>query len=141
TLRIRAADAVLQWPADRRPQLESGDPGIEAGELAVERLLQPAADDLTLLDALGDDDGFGKEVVGELNVQWQIEPDRTLPDVEAVPFDVRVVLQQPLEPFDLVLGGVNRGILGKGQIDDQLRPVRGGEELLLDKPVAVKREN
>jgi hypothetical protein len=58
----------LQRPADRRPELERGDTGIEIGELAVERLLQPGADLLSLLDSLGDDDRLGKVVVGKLDV-------------------------------------------------------------------------
>src|SRR4029077_11187997 len=88
TLRIRAADAVLYRPAHRRPQLERGDPGIEITELAVERLLQPGADDLALLDALGDDDCLGKEVVGKLHVQGQIEGDGAPPDIITVPYDI-----------------------------------------------------
>src|SRR5262249_56794158 len=91
-----------------------------------------------VLDAVGDEDRGGKEIVGELNVQRQIEANRPLPDVKAVPFDVWVVLQHSLESFDLVLGGVDRGVLRKGEIDDEFRPVRGGEELLLNKPVAVE---
>ena len=38
-----------------------------------------------------------------------------------------------------MFGGVDRGILREVKIDDQLRPVRGGEELLLDEPVSVQR--
>src|SRR5438067_11477399 len=38
-----------------------------------------------------------------------------------------------------MFGGVDRGILREVKIDDQLRPVRGGEELLLDEPISVQR--
>src|SRR5438094_5212176 len=38
-----------------------------------------------------------------------------------------------------MFGGVDRGILREVKIDDQFRPVRGGEELLLDEPVSVQR--
>ena len=44
-----------------------------------------------------------------------------------------------LEPLDLVFGGVNRSVLRQVEIDNQLRPVRGREELLLDEAVAVER--
>src|SRR5262249_55628585 len=48
-LRRRTADAVLQRPADWRPQFQRVNPGIETGELAVERLFQTRPDNLTLL--------------------------------------------------------------------------------------------
>jgi len=60
--------------------------------------------------------------------------DGPLPDIETVAIDVRVVLQQRAEPLDFVLGRVNRRVLRKAEIDDQLRSVGGWEELLLDEP-------
>jgi hypothetical protein len=60
-----------------------------------------------------------------------------LPDREAVAVDVRVALEQSLEPFDFVLGGVNRRVLRKIEIDHQFRPVGRREELLLDEAVSV----
>jgi hypothetical protein len=44
----RAADSVLQWPANRRSELQRRNPGGEIGKLAVELLLQAGADDLAL---------------------------------------------------------------------------------------------
>ena len=41
------------------------------------------------------------------------------------------------KPFDFVLGGVNRRVLRKIEIDRQFRPVGRREELLLDKAVSV----
>ena len=137
-IRGLAADAILQWPADRRSQLERINSGIETGEFRVERLLQTRPDDFALRNALGDDDRLREIVVGQLHVQRQIETDRPLPDIETVVVDVRVVLQQRLEPLDFVLGRVNRRVLRQVEIDDQLRPVRGREELLLDEPVSIQ---
>ena len=134
-----AADAILQGPADRRAQLQRVDPGVEIGELGVERLLQARPDDFAFLDALGDDDRLGKIIVGELHVEGQIEADRTLADVEAVAIDVGVALQQRLEPFHLMLGGVDRRVLRQIEIDNQFRPVGGREELLLDEAIPVQR--
>src|SRR6202007_2515347 len=48
-----AADAILQWPANRWPQFQRVDSGVETGELAVEFLLQPRPDNFALRDALG----------------------------------------------------------------------------------------
>src|SRR5262249_19418533 len=76
----RAADAVLQRPADWRPQFQRVNPGVETGELAVQRLFQPRPDTLTLLDALSDDNRLGEIVIGQLHVQRQVKAYGTLPD-------------------------------------------------------------
>ena len=88
---------------------------------------------------VGDDHRLREIVVRQLHVERQIKPNGTLPDVEAVAIDVRVAFEQRLEPFDFTFGRVDRRILRKVKIDDQLRPVGGREELLLDEPVAVQR--
>ena len=80
-LGCRAADAVLQRPADGRSQFQRVNPGIEIAELAVQCLFQASSDGLALLEALGHDDSLGKIIVSQLYIQRQVKTNRALPDI------------------------------------------------------------
>ena len=90
---------------------------------------------------LGDDDRLSEEVVGELDVQRQVEPDRASADIGAPTCDVRIVLQHEVELGRDLVARVDRSVLREGQIDDELRPVRGWEELPRHKRHGQQREH
>ena len=138
---IGAADAELQRPADRRPELQRAHARQHVVEVVGEGLLQARLHAGALLEALGDDHGLGEEVVGELGVERQVEADGALADVEAPVLDVGVGLQQLLDPGDDLLRRLERGALRQRQIDQQLGPVGGREELLLHEAHADEREH
>ena len=92
---VRAADAILHGPADRRPELEGIDArrrrsGTRLASIAFELRLQP----LPGRDVLGDDHRLAEEVVRELRVQRQVEADGAAPDIGAPALDVGIVLQE-----------------------------------------------
>ena len=130
-LRVRPADAVLQRPAHRRPQLQRREARHDLGELLAEHPGQARAHALACREALGDDDDLREEVVRQLHVQRQVEAHRALADVAATSdrcpasacssFSKRVV--DPLARID-------RGAARERQVDQQLRTVRCREELL-----------
>jgi hypothetical protein len=74
--KVGAADPVLHRPSDRRPELERGNPRDDVGQLFGELLLEHSVNPLARSHVLGDDDRLSEEVVGELDVQGQVEPDR-----------------------------------------------------------------
>ena len=60
---VRAADAILHRPADRRPELERGDPADHAREVLGQQLLELGLQPLARVHVLGDDHDLGEEVV------------------------------------------------------------------------------
>jgi hypothetical protein len=68
-----------------------------------------------------------------------IETHGAAPDRAAPVVDVGIGLQQCIEATGDVAGGVDRGVLRQLQVDQQLRPVRGREELLRHEAPAEHR--
>ena len=120
---LRSAHAVLQRPSDRRAEFERIDPPDNARKLGRQRLLQLGLHTLALLQSLGDDHGLGEKVVGELDVEGQIEADGALPDIGGPVVHVLIALQELVQPGRGVLGCVDRRVLRQLQIDEQLGPV------------------
>ena len=87
---VRAADAILHRPADRRPELERRDPRDRARKVLGQHLLQLGLQPLARVDILGDDHRLGEELVRQLDVQRQVEADRALADIGAPALDVGV---------------------------------------------------
>ena len=82
-------------------------------------------------EALGDNNGLREEVVGELLVQRQVEANSAAADIERPVLDVGIGLQDLFEVVDDLARGIDRRALRQREIDEQLGPVRAGEELLL----------
>ena len=127
---LRATDAVLDRPSDRRAQLQRRDTADEAGELIGQQPLELRLQAVACGHVLGDDDSLAEEVVWKLHVERQIEPDCTAADVGAPARNVRIVLQDIVKTARHGLAGEDRGILGQRQVDEQFGPVRGREELI-----------
>ena len=77
-IEVGPADPVLHGPADRRAKLERRDARDDAGQLLRQRLFELRMQAFARRDVLGDDDGLGKEVIGQLDVERQVEADRAL---------------------------------------------------------------
>ena len=105
---IRPTDAILQRPADRRPELERIQPGNNSGKLFGEEHFEPGANALARFETFRDDDGLRKEVVCQLHVQRKIEADRALSDIDRRVLDIRIALEQLLEHARRFVGGVDR---------------------------------
>ena len=128
---VRAADAILHRPADRRPELERGDPRDRGREILGQHLLELGLQPLARVDVLGDDHRLGEEVVRQLDVERQVEADRAPADIGAPALDVVDRFASIASSCSAVgLAGVDRGVVRQRQIDHQLGPVGGREELL-----------
>ena len=78
--------------------------------------------------------------IGRLHVEGEQEAHRALADIGREMVDVGIAGQRPaFEALDLVAGFGDRRVLRQVPVDDQLRPVRRREELLLDKAEAGYR--
>jgi hypothetical protein len=129
---VRAADTELQRPADRGAKFERAYPRHHVLEL---RTLQRSEDSLLYtrasFEALGDNDGLREKVVSQLLVERQVEANGAPSDIKRPALDVGVGLQQIFEVVDHLACRADRRALRESQIDEQLRAVRVGEELLL----------
>ena len=124
---VRPADPILHRPADRRPELERRNADDRARQLLGQRLLELQVQPVARRHVLGDHDGLREKVVGELDVERQVETDRAASDIGAPARDVRIVLEHGVELGRRCLAGVDRGVLRQGQIDDELRAVGSRE--------------
>ena len=136
---IRAADAILHRPSDRRAKLQRGDAADQAGELVGQNLFELLPQTLARGDVLGDDHSLAEEAVRKLDVQRQIEADRAAADIGAPAHNIGVVLEDIVETARHGLAGENRRVLRQGEIDQQFGPVRRREELPGDQ--AATRES
>ena len=81
---VRAADAILHRPADRRAELERRDARRPTlGNCSASTFSSFALQPLARRHVLGDDDRLGEEVVGQLHVERQVEADRAAADIGA----------------------------------------------------------
>src|SRR5271165_4964680 len=94
---IWTAHAVLNRPPHRWTQLKGRNPRYCAwkllGQDRFESLLKP----VSCFQILRYDDRLGKEVVRELDVEGQIEADRSPAHIGAPAFDVRITFQEFVE--------------------------------------------
>ena len=82
-------------------------------------------------ESFRDYDALRKEVIRELLVERQVEPDSAAADIERPVFDIRVGLQYFLEIINHLARCVDRRPLRERQVDKQLGTVGAREELLL----------
>src|SRR5262249_43445387 len=91
---VRASDAILHRPSDRRPELERGDTTDQAWKIVSQNLGQPDSKSLARRDVLGDDHRLGEEVVRQLQFERNIE--RTgAPPPKVPPRPASVVVLDP----------------------------------------------
>ena len=128
-VQIRAAHAILHRPPDRWTEAQRRHPGHRARKLLRERCLQLRVKPFPRGHILCDDDGLRKEVVLQLNIEWQIEADRAPPDIGTPSFDIGIAFEQVVKSCRHLFTGVDRGILRQPEIDQKLRAVRGRKEL------------
>ena len=100
------------------------------GNSVASACLQLGLYTLALLQSLGDDHRLGEKVVGQLDIERQIEPDGALTDIRGPMVHVLIVLQELLQPGRGVLRCVDRSVLRQLQIHEQLGPIGRREELL-----------
>src|SRR5262249_61353433 len=89
------------------------------------------------LERLGHDEQLGKILVLELLVEGQIEARRTLADEARNVSDIRILQEALLEPLCILLRLGKGGAFREPKVDQNLRPVGGGEELLGDESKAA----
>src|SRR4030095_3108055 len=89
-MRIGAAEAVLNRPADRWAELERENPPDRLGELFLKSSLKAFLDLVPHFQALGDNDRLGEEIVLELHVERQVESNRPAPNVGTPVDDIGV---------------------------------------------------
>ena len=100
-------------------------PGNSSASSFSSLRLQPQA----RVEVLGNDHRLREELVLQLHVERQVEADRAAADVGAPVVDVRILGEELLEARGDLLGGEDRRVLAQRHVDQQFRPVRGGEEL------------
>src|SRR4030095_16029380 len=100
---------------DRRPQLERETPPDRLGELILKLGLQAFPDLFPRLQALRHNDRLGEEVILELHVEWQIEPNRPAPHVGTPVDDIGVATEDPVELLRGLIRGVNRSVVPETQ--------------------------
>ena len=139
-LQVRPADAVLDRPADRRPEVERVDEHVRTDEV-----LAPVGGELghqrvARLQRLSFHHDLAEEGVAELLVEREIEADGALPDVGRPFDDVPFALQPLLHRVHLLARLGDAAHLRQRHVDEDLRPVGRGEELLLHEAHAVDGE-
>ena len=108
--------------------------------LVGQRLLQPRLDALALLQSFGDDHELREEVVGELDIERQIEANGALSDVCTPMVDVLIICQKLFQLGRDVRCCVDRRAFRELQVDEKLGAVRRREELLWNKAHSVERQ-
>ena len=139
--RVGTGDAILQRPTDGWPELQ----GCHADEhVLVARCkggLEPLHDQVADVEAFGHHHGLSEKGVLQLCVEGQVEADRALTDVEAPVGDILLGGEHLLDLVDRLGRGGERGALRQRQIDQDLGPIGGREELLLDEAHAQHGED
>src|SRR5262245_65305048 len=97
--------------------------------MLCQRALELAAQALAGRNVLCDDDELTEEVVRQLDIERQIEPDGAASDIRAPSLDIGILLEDAVELRRRVAARINRSILWQQPIDQQLRPARGRKEL------------
>ena len=91
--RLGTAHAVLQWPADRWPQFKRRQAADDSREFLDQKGFEAASEPLACFEALGDNDRLGKEIIRELYIERQVEPDGSLTYIGGPMVDIGVALQ------------------------------------------------
>jgi hypothetical protein len=94
---VGPTDAILHGPTDRRPKLERRHPRNRARQLLGQRLLELGVQPIARRNILGDHHDLREEIIGELDVERQVEADRAASDIGAPARDVGIVLQHRVE--------------------------------------------
>ena len=126
--------AELYRVPGRRAEFQPRDAHARRRKIRVgrEAVHQPLAQALARLDPARHHDELRVAGVGKLRRQRQVEAWRAGPCVRGVVLDVRILGQDLLQLARFGLRGVERGTFLHPQLDHQLRPRGGREELLLD---------
>src|SRR5262249_44086583 len=140
-IEVGTSDTILYWPSDGRSELERIDPCHDFRKILRQNLLELGVQTFPRLDIFSHDHCLGEEIVRQLHVERQIETNSPLADIGAPPVDIRIILQECVEPLRQALAGMDRRILPQGQIDKKLRPIRGGKKLLRDQWKRKNRTN
>ena len=119
-LGVGAGQAVLQRPADGRPQFQRADAADRLGEFFVQKGGQAVLQPVARREVLGHHDDLRVVVAGRIDIQRQVEPDDVAPDVGGIELRVAARLDPVLDPLDRVLAGKDRTRPGQLEIDDQL---------------------
>ena len=88
----------MERPPYRRAELQRIDPPDNVRELGRQRVLNLRLDPLALLQSLGDDNRLAEKVIGQLNIERQIETYGALPDIGAPVVHVLIGLQKLVQP-------------------------------------------
>ena len=129
-LRVRPAHAVLHRPTHGRSKFQRIDARDHLREARRQGLFKSRAHLLALLEPLGHHDRLGEEVVGQGDVDRQIEADGALADIGGETLDIRVGGEQLVERLGNVACRQDRGIVLQFQIHQKLGAVGSGKELL-----------
>jgi hypothetical protein len=107
----------------------------------LENAFESRAEPLTGRDILRHDDELTEEIIGKFDIEREIKSDRAAPDIGAPLLDVGILAEDLIELGRAIAAGVDRCILRQPQIDKELRPVLGREELSRHMRKGEKREN
>ena len=139
---VRADDTELNREADRRAEIEAVDAHTRFRQRAIGHgLLQPRLDALARRDVLRHDHRLRERLVRQLRIEAEPETRRTLADIGRVGGNVLVILEQRFRLLHAFLGNVERGAFRQPQLEEQLRPFRQREELLLHMTEADDRQH
>ena len=127
---LRPADAELHRKPDRRPILETGDPGAHRWILRAQQLAPARHQLLAILDALGRDHELREVGRRQLLIERQIEARRAGADEIDEVVDFGTLVERCLEALRLAQGRGEGRAFRQPQIDQQLRTIRARKELL-----------
>ena len=133
---VGAGDAHLHRPADRRTVEQAVGLGAHVGEVVRQHLAHPQQRALARLDRLRHQHQLGEVLVLELLVERQVEARRAFADeggdVGEVGAEVGICSSRCSTALASRSRLGERGALGQPQVDQDLGPVGGREELLRD---------
>ena len=138
--RIGPEHAELHGEANWRAEQETIDPRASFGERALgNHTFEPRLDALAGREILGDNDDLGEVRVRQHRVEPEPEPWRALSHIGCIGHDIRIAGEEALGPLCARVGYADRRAFRQPQLEEQLRPRRGREELLLDQAEPADR--
>ncbi|MNJ30210.1 hypothetical protein D3C77_248060 [compost metagenome] len=138
---IRPHHPVLDRQPHRWPHFQRLDVAANTDKVLAQALLQAFDQPFALFETFTDDHQLGVVRVLQLLIQRQVEANRTLADVGTPALDVRIALERCLKPVHRLAGFLDRGVLRQVEVNENLRAVRRGEELVLHETHAEQRQH
>ena len=130
---VRTEHAELHREAHRRTEVQPVDPEARLGDDVVgNQPFEAGLEPLARLRPLGHHDDEREVLVRQHGIERQEESRRAFADIGRVVLEVRVALDERFRLLCRRFGDTNGGAFRQADLDEELRPRRRREELLLN---------